>query len=331
MELLKILSECPGVSGDEKAVADIIADMAAFHCSEVFADNMGNLYCFRKGTGTNKKTVMLCSHTDEVGVIVSSVTEDGFLKFRTIGGIDEGVLLAKRVLVGKNKIPGVTGIKAVHLCSGDDMNKKPSVEEMYIDIGVSSREEALKLVSVGDYGVFDTNFEQMGSLIKGKAFDDRLGCYMMVKLLEKEHFHDVWYCFNVQEEIGLRGASVSSRRIKADYAVVLECTTCLDMPDVEKNQISTRVGCGPALTIIDGYGYADQYLRETLADCSENHQYKNVPRGGNDAGAVKLNNIKTAAVSIPARYIHSPLSVVSEKDVENCILMLENFLDKEDL
>lgn len=330
MKLLKILSEAHGVSGDEKHIAEIIADNAKEYCSEIFADNMENLYCFKKGTGENKKTVMLCAHTDEVGIIVSSITDDGFLKFRTVGGIDESVLLAKRVLIGKNKIPGVTGIKPVHLCSEDDMKKKPSAEEMYIDIGVSTKIEALELVSVSDYGTFDTDFEQMGSLIKGKAFDDRLGCYIMLELMKKEHYHDIWFCFNVQEEIGLRGASVTSRRINADCAVVLECTTCLDMPDVKESEISTRVGNGPAITIMDGYGYADKNLREILASCGK-HQYKNVPRGGNDAGAIKLNNIKTAAVSIPARYIHSPVSVVSEEDVKNCILMLENFLNKEDL
>ena len=330
MELLKLLSETGGVSGDESAVAEIIAQVAKIYCSEVFLDNMGNLYCFKKGTGKNKKTIMLCAHTDEVGIIVSSVTEDGFLKFRTVGGIDESVLLAKRVLIGKNKVLGVTGIKPVHLCSEDDMNKKPSVEEMYIDIGVTTKEEALNLVSIGGYGTFDTKFEQLGNLIKGKAFDDRLGCYILAKIMEKDCYHDVWYCFNVQEELGLRGASVSSRRIMADYGIVLECTTCLDMPDVKESEISTRAGKGPALTIIDGYGYADKDLRDILADCGV-HQYKNVPKGGNDAGAIKLNNIKVAAVSIPARYIHSPVSVSSEKDVENCILLLENFLDKEDL
>ena len=323
MELLKILSEAHGVSGDEKHIAEIIADIAKKYCSEIFLDNMDNLYCFKKGTGESKKTIMLCAHTDEVGIIISSITDDGFLKFRTVGGVDEGILLAKRVL-------GITGIKPVHLCSEEDMKKKPSTEEMYIDIGVSTKQEALELVSVGDYGTFDTDFEQLGSLLKGKAFDDRLGCYMMLKLMEKDFYHDVWYCFNVQEEIGLRGASVSSRRINADYGVVLECTTCLDMPQVKESKISARAGAGPAITIVDGYGYMDKDLREILASCGK-HQYKNVPQGGNDAGAIKLGNTKVAAVSIPARYIHSPLSVVSEDDVKNCILMLENFLDKEDL
>ncbi len=330
MELLKILSETNGVSGDEGYIAEIISDIAKKYCSEVFLDNMDNLYCLKKGTSESKKTIMLCAHTDEVGIIISSITDEGFLKFRTVGGIDESILLAKRVLIGKNKVLGVTGIKPVHLCSEDDMKKKPSAEEMYIDIGVDTKEEALKLVSVGDYGTFDTDFEQLGALLKGKAFDDRLGCYIMLKLMEKDFYHDIWYCFNVQEEIGLRGASVSSRRIKADYGVVLECTTCLDMPQVKESEISTRVRKGPALTIVDGYGYTDKDLREILASCGK-HQYKNVPRGGNDAGALKLNNIKVAAVSIPARYIHSPLSVVSGEDVKNCILMLENFLDKEDL
>lgn len=329
MELLKLLTEVSGASGDEGAVCDIIADKAKKYCSEVFLDNMGNLYCFKTGTGKNKKTIMLCAHTDEVGIIVSSITDDGFLKFRTVGGIDESILLAKRVLVGQNKVLGVTGIKPVHLCSDDDLSKKPSAEDMYIDIGVNTKAEAEKLVSIGDYGTFDTQFEALGNLLKGKAFDDRLGCYMMLKAMEKPSYHDVWYCFNVQEEIGLRGASVSSRRIDADMAVVLECTTCLDMPDVKESKISTRVGNGPAITIVDGYGYADSNLRQILASCGK-FQYKNVPAGGNDAGAVKLNGIVTAAVSIPARYIHSPLSVVSEQDVNDCILMLEKFLNKED-
>lgn len=331
MELLKFLSEAHGVSGDELTIAEKIADIAKLHCSEVFIDNMKNLYCFKKGTGENKKTIMLCAHTDEVGIIISSITEDGFLKFRTVGGIDEGILLAKRVLIGKNKVLGVTGLKPVHLCSEDDLKKKPTAEEMYIDIGVSSKEEALEFVSIGDYGTFDTDFEQMGSLLKGKAFDDRLGCYMLARLMEQECYNDVWYVFNVQEEIGLRGASVTSRRIDADYGVVIECTTCLDMPGIKESEVSTRVGNGPALTIVDGYGYADTDLREILASCGVKNQYKNMPKGGNDAGALKLNSIKTAAVSIPARYIHSPLSVVSEEDVKDCILLLKNFLDKEDL
>lgn len=329
MELLKLLSEVHGASGDEGAVCEIISDVAKKYCSEIFLDNMGNLYCHKEGSGKAKKTIMLCAHTDEVGIIVSSITDDGFLKFRTVGGIDTSVLIAKRVLIGENKILGITGIKPVHLCSDDELNKKPTEEEMYIDIGVSTRAEAEELVQIGDYGTFDTDFEPLGNLLKGKAFDDRLGCYMMLKVMEKPSYHDVWYCFNVQEEIGLRGASVTSRRVDADMAVVLECTTCLDMPDVKENKISTRAGNGPALTIVDGYGYADSTLRESLASCGK-FQYKNVPAGGNDAGAVKLNNIKTAAVSIPARYIHSPVSVVSEDDVKNCILMLENFLNKED-
>lgn len=329
MELLKWLSENPGASGDENLISDFIADKVKKNCDEMFKDNMGNLYCFKKGT-SGKKTVLLASHTDEVGLIISSVTDDGFLKFRIVGGIDESVLLAKRVLIGKNKVLGVTGIKAVHLLSAEEREKKISYTDMYIDIGVNSKEDALKLVNVGDYATFDTKFEQMGNLLKGKAFDDRLGCRILMTVMEKEHKNNVWYCFTVQEEIGLRGAAVISRKLKADSAVVLDCTTCIDFPGVDKEKTSTMVGKGPAITIVDKATYADVGLRKQLEMSADNFQYKNVAMGGNDAGAIHLNNIKTAAVSIPTRYIHSPVSAVSEQDVNECIKLFNNFLDLEE-
>ncbi len=330
MEFLKQLSEEFGTAGDETLISDMIADIAKEYCSKIFKDNMGNLYCFKEGVGENKKTVMLSSHTDEVGFIISSVTDDGFLKFRTVGGIDENVMLAKRVRIGKNRVLGVTGVKAVHLSTPEEREKRISAADMYIDIGAKTKEDALSLINIGDYAVFDTKFEEMGDLLKGKAFDDRLGCCILCEIMKKRHKNDVWYCFTVQEEIGLRGAAVSSRRIKADAAVVVECTTCLDMPGADKNKCSTKVGDGPALTIVDRTTYANRDLRKALADCGGNFQYKNVALGGNDAGAIHLNDIKTAAVSIPARYIHSPVSVVSESDVRECIKMLDNFLNKEE-
>lgn len=330
MELLKWLSESAGASGDENKISDFIAGQVKEFCDKMFKDNMGNLYCFKQGTDKNAKTVLLTAHTDEVGIIVSSVTDDGFLKFRTIGGIDESVLLTKRVRIGENKVLGVTGIKAVHLLTAEEREKKIACSDMYIDIGVQNKEEALKLVKIGDYGAFDTCFENMGSLLKGKAFDDRLGCFILINILKKTHKNSVWYCFTVQEEIGLRGSAVVSRRIDADAAVVVECTTCLDLPGVDKDKASTFVGKGPALTIVDSSTYADVTIRNKLKESADKFQYKNMGAGGNDAGAIHLNNIKTAAVSIPARYIHSPVCVVDKNDVEQCIKMLDNFLNTEE-
>ena len=330
MELLKWLSESAGASGDENKISDFIAGEVTRYCDKVFKDNMGNLYCFKQGTAENTKTIMLAAHTDEVGLIISSVTDDGFLKFRTVGGIDESVLLAKRVRIGENKMLGVTGVKAVHLSTTEEREKKISCADMYIDIGATNKQEALKLVKIGDYATFDTEFEKIGSLLKGKAFDDRLGCFILINLLKKAHKNSVWYCFTVQEELGLRGAAVVSRRIKADAAVAVECTTCLDLPGVDKDKTSTVVGLGPALTIVDGATYTNTLIRTKLKEAADKFQYKNLAAGGNDAGAIHLNNIKTAAVSIPARYIHSPVCVVDEADVEECIKMLDKFLDTEE-
>ncbi len=329
MELLKWLSESPGVSGDENLISDFIADKVYGLCDEMFKDNMGNLYCFKKGT-SGKHTILLAAHMDEVGLIISSVTDDGFLKFRIVGGIDESVLLAKRVRIGKNKVLGVTGIKAVHLSSKEEIEKKVSYTDMYIDIGVKNKDEALKLVNVGDYAVFDTDYEKMGRLLKGKALDDRLGCRILMTLMEKSHKSNVWFCFTVQEELGLRGAAVISRRLKADKAVVIDCTTCIDFPGIDKEKTSTKIGEGPAITIVDGATYPNISLRKELEQSADKFQYKNVNAGGNDAGAIHLNNIKTAAVSIPTRYIHSPVSAADWSDAEECIKMFDNFLNTEE-
>ena len=221
---------------------------------------------------------------------------------------------------------GVTGIKAVHLVPKDERDKKIKTQDMYIDIGVFCKEDAEKLVKVGDYGTFDTSFGRIGKLIKGKAFDNRIGCAILLHAMKETYPVNVCFCFTVQEETGLRGASVASKNIKADMCIVIENTTCLDMPSTPDEKVSTRVGDGPALTIVDGASYPDKNLRCALADCMEKVQYKNVKAGGNDAGAISLNNIKTAAVSIPSRYIHSPVSVASYDDIKICADGIVKFL-----
>ena len=321
------LSEANGASGYEKNVSDIIISEAKKYADTVTKDTMGNIYAFKKGTDS-QKTVMLSAHIDEVGMIISSVTEDGYLKFRIVGGINENVLVGKRVTVGKNNVKGVTGIKAVHLMTKEERNEKPSYEKMYIDIGVSSREEALKLVNVGDYAHFDTKAENFGNgYKKAKAFDDRCGCFIILELLKKNYKNDVYFCFVVQEEIGVRGGTVASRRLKPDVAITVECTTCLDLPGVEEKDVSTKTGDGVALAIADSSSYYDAKLNNELFECGEKVQFKRVGVGGTDGRAFQFNNIKATAVAVPARYIHSPVSVIHDDDIKNAIIMLENYLE----
>ncbi len=328
VNLLKQLSCLPAVSGNEGQVFSYICNYAQQFSTEIKTDSMNNLYVFREGFGTNKKTVMLCAHMDEVGFIVSSITEDGYIKFRIVGGIDTSVLLARKVLIGNNSVKGVIGIKAVHLSEKEERNKKVSQEDMYIDIGTDSFREAKSLVNIGDYISFDTEADDLGNLIKGKAFDDRAGCFILSKLMEKQYYDDIVYCFTVQEETGLRGSSVAAFNINADCCFVIEATTCLDFPEVGIDKKVTEIGKGPAVSIVDRTTYADKSLAEKFTANCDKFQYKQLASGGNDAGAVHLKGIKTASVSIPARYIHSPVSVVSYNDIEICINSFDRMLTK---
>ncbi len=321
------LSEANGASGYEKELSDIIISEAKKYADTVTRDTMGNVYAFKKGTDS-QKTVMISAHLDEVGLIISSVTDDGYLKFRIVGGINENVLVGKKVTIGKNKVKGVTGIKAVHLMTKEERNEKPSYENMYIDIGVSSKEDALKLVNVGDYAHFDTKAQNFGNgYKKGKAFDDRCGCFIILELLKKNYKNDAYFCFVVQEEIGVRGGTVASRRVQPDVAITVECTTCLDLPGIEEKDVATRTGEGVTLAIADSSTYYDTELNNQLLQCGEKVQFKRVGLGGTDGRAFQLNNIKATAVAVPARYIHSPVSVIHDDDIKNAIIMLENYLE----
>ena len=327
--LLKLCEEI-GASGFEGQVSEIIINEAKKYADKLTKDSFGNIYAFKKGTDS-EKTVMISAHLDEVGFIISSITDDGYLKFRIVGGINENVLVGKRVTVGKNKVKGVTGIKAVHLMNKDERKEKPSYENMYIDIGVSSKEEALKLVNIGDYAHFDTKSANFGkNCIKAKALDDRCGCFIVLELLKKRYRNDVYFCFVVQEEIGVRGATVASRKVSPDEAITIECTTCLDLPAVEEFNKSTSVGDGAALAIADNGTYYNRELVQSIFDVAEKAQFKKVGVGGTDGRAFQFNNIKAAAIAVPARYIHSPVSVISMDDVNATLKTLENYLEVTD-
>lgn len=329
-DLLYSLCNMDGASGDEDAVSKFIAENINDFSDELYKDSVGNIYALKKGFGSNKKTVMLCAHTDEVGLIISSVTDDGYLNFRTIGGIDSGVLLAKRVRIGKNKVPGVIGRKAIHLMNKDEREKRIQIRDMYIDIGVSSKEEALKIVNPGDYANFVTESEKIGNAFKAKSIDDRAGCFALIEIIKEKYYDDVWFCFTVQEEVGLRGATIAARRIKPDICIVLESTTCLDMPDTPYDKVSTRLGDGVAITIADRSTFPNVSLREELKEASPKCQFKNAYAGGNDAGTVHIRNIRTEALSVPARYIHSPVSIIDLKDLESLITTVKMYLVREE-
>lgn len=329
--MLKKLTETFGVSGYEMPVADVIYNEIKAFCTDAAFDNMGNLKVFKKSKKENAKKILLSAHMDEVGLIVTHITEEGYLKFAAVGGIEPQVLVAQRIEVNGHK--GVISLKAVHLTTAEERKKKLSRDMLYIDIGAKDRSEAQSIVRCGDYCVFDSEYVEFGNQIKAKALDDRVGCAVMIDILKNEWNVDLYCNFTVQEEVGLRGARVASRGINPDFAVVIEGTTCNDLTGVEPHLRVTKSGGGPAISVLDSASRGNDELIELLQKSAEVHnipyQFKASTAGGNDAGAICITDggIKTASVSVPCRYIHSPVCVMNKSDFENCGRLIKAFLE----
>ena len=315
-ELLKALCALNGVSGDEKAVRDFIAAQAAPYADDMRTDALGNLIVFKKGKKATGNRLLLAAHMDEVGLIVTRATEDGFLRFDFVGGVDRRVALGKPVVLGPDKIPGVIGMKAIHMLSREDMKKVPKTESLYIDIGASSKEEAESMAEPGTYGAFACEGEPLGSnFFKAKAIDDRVGCAVMLKLLQEELPLDVTFAFTAQE-----------------VALVLETTTAADSPAVEEHRKVCAPGKGPVISYMDGGTIYDRGLFEDLRRLAEDNgipwQTKEYLAGGNDARTIQRTKagVRVAAVSAAVRYLHAPASVGSFADFENMLKLTRLFL-----
>ncbi len=324
LNTLKILCSLPGVSGWEDEVRDYILQRAMDHADQVETDAMGNLYVFKKGALTPEKPVMVCAHMDEVGLIVTGVGDDGFLRFDFVGGVDRRVVLGKRVFVGPDAVPGVIGLKPRHLCTDEEMdNSVPALDTLYVDIGAESGEEARKLVRPGDRGVFDPYIREFGNgYLKAKALDDRVGCAAMLKVLEQELPLDTWFVFSVQEEVGSRGAGVAAERIRPGHAVILEGTTAADVGGVSKGQEVCFLGKGVVIPFMDRGTIAPRdFWERVTAIAAENGipwQVKEKIAGGTDASAIQRRGTgaKVVTISAPLRNIHSPASVGKISDIE---------------
>lgn len=334
--LLKELTELHGVSGNEDEVRNFIQEKIKGYATDIKIDSIGNILAFKKGRKSRHR-VMLCAHMDEVGFMATGYGDNGTIKFRPVGGIDDRILLSKRVVIGDKKIKGVIGYRPVHLQEKDERKNVVKYKQLYIDIGAGSKDEAKKLVSEGDFISFDSEYASFGSgLAKAKSLDDRLGCAVLIEILKRKYDHDLYTCFTVQEEVGLRGAKVAAYSIKPDVAVILEGTTCSDVPGVEKQDYSTRLGEGAALTIMDRTSYSNKYLVEYLHSLAVRNsikvQYKQTITGGNDAGAIhtSVGGIPAAIISVPCRYIHSPVSVASIRDYESCRDLTGAFMEELD-
>ncbi|MBT1248602.1 MULTISPECIES: M42 family metallopeptidase [unclassified Thermosipho (in: thermotogales)] len=327
---LKELSEINGVSGNEHKVREFIIDKIKDKVDKFWVDNLGNLIALKKGNGKTK--VVLDAHMDEVGFMITNINEDGTLSFMPVGGIDPRVAIGKKVIIN-DEIIGVIGFKAIHL--QDNPLKTPEFSQLRIDAGFSSKKEAEKKVKIGDYASFTTKYKEINNFATGKAFDDRGGCSILIDLIEDniKSEYDLYFVFSVQEETGLRGAAVVVEQIKPDFAIAIETTTAGDNPELDKELWATHIGDGPALTFMHSGYVIDKRLFETLVNTAKENnipfQYKRRTAGGTNAAryARSAYGVPAAVISIPSRYIHSPLIVIDLNDYKNTYLLLKTFLE----
>lgn len=333
-KLLEKLCTVEGISGDEGSVREIIINEIKPFADEIKTDNLGNIIAFKKGKNRAKAKLMLSAHMDEVGFMVTDITSDGYLKFDEVGGLDRRVVLGKTVTVGKNKVNGVIGVKPIHLSKSDERTAVPKYGEMYIDIGATSKVDALSVVSYGESVNFNSIYENNGYTIKSKAIDDRFGCLALIELIKSELEYDMHFVFAVQEEVGLRGAKVAAYSVDPEFAIVVETTTAADIAGVEETRQVCNLGDGAVISVMDRRTIYDKRMSEMAFECAEETgakaQYKRAVAGGNDSGVIHQSRggVKTLAISLPCRYLHSSVTVANVSDCDDIIKIVSALANK---
>ncbi|NWF71006.1 MAG: M42 family metallopeptidase [Chloroflexi bacterium] len=338
--ILKDLSEAVGVSGKEDAVREVVLNAIESHAASIRIDALGSVTALKKGTGAQPLRVMVAAHMDEIGFIVTGVDSDGLIRFSAIGGVDDRILPGLRLRVGADLLPGVVVWTPIHQNRDQNVVK---LSALRIDIGASSKDEVNGKVKPGEHIVFDSKYAELSpKIVRGKAFDDRAGCSLLVDVLQAgAYVNDVLAAFTVQEEIGLRGAQVAAQALKPDVAFVLEGTTAHDLPnplaDPDEDDApnpTTRLGHGPALTFMDRSMITDPRLVRFLRALAEKHgipyQFKTQLGGGTDAGSIHtaLGGVPAAVISLPCRYIHSPAALLNLDDYQNALKLIQAALNE---
>lgn len=310
-----------GTSGREENVREYIINHIGSHPYSV--DALGNLIVNVQGEMRAKNKVAVFAHMDEVGFIATYVTESGLIKFTTVGGILPAVMSGRKV-VFENGCHGVIGAKPVHLSSESEKNTYLGSENLYINIGAASKEEALNAISLGDTAVFEPDFLDLGEKIVSKALDDRVGCAIMLKMIEKGMKYDTVFIFSVQEEVGCRGAGCAANAVKPDFSVVLESTTAADVANVPEEKQVCRQGRGAVISFMDNSTLYDKEIFNKCLELGKANdiavQVKSAVAGGNDSGSIHKSGVgvRAAAISGPCRYIHSQSNLLQKSDISAC-------------
>jgi putative aminopeptidase FrvX len=339
---LKELAAIPGSPGREHHIVKRIVELIKPYADHVEIDHMGNIYAVLEGQKSGP-TIMVSSHSDEIGCMVSAIDEKGFLRMERTGGMLESLLVARKVHV--NGHFGVVGVKAGHLQTAEEKTKIPKMENLYVDVGAKSREEVLAMgINIGDSVTYISDLERFSNqdLICGKAIDNRSCCVLLIELFKKLQDKDfsgtLVGVIAVQEEVGLRGATIASYKINPEYAIVLDTIACTDTPD--GNHYPIGIGKGPVLPLLSGGGARGnimaQQMKELIISFANqlniSYQLSVMPNGTSDLSAVHLvkEGILAGALTFPRRYSHSPVEVADLSDFENGFLILEEMIRNSD-
>ena len=326
LKLLEKLCNAMSVSGDEGEVRRIVLEEVKPYADEVKVDALGSVLVTKKSTSKKPLRVLLDAHMDEVGFMIVRDDGDGFYQFQTVGGIDERHLVGKQVVVGKDHTIGVIGAKPIHLTTGDERKHTIDVDSMRIDLGTDGKAKA------GDRATFATKFKRVGPSIMSKSIDDRIGVATLIELLKKAPKNiELCLSFSVQEEIGLRGATVAGYYFNPDVAIAVDSTPSRDLPDYDGREnylYNTKLGLGPAIYMANSSTIDDprlvKFLEETAIKNKIPYQLRQPGGGGTNAGAIQQARagVPVVSVSVPHRYTHSPISISRVDDWKNTLNLL---------
>lgn len=337
LKLLRELSNAFGPSGDEEEPRELLKKELEKCADETRVDKLGNIFFVHHGKKSCPR-VMLSAHMDEVGFIITFVENEGFLRFEPLGGITNNLLPGQRILLRTDKgcVKGIVGTKPPHIISPDELNKVVPVEDLFIDVGAESLEAARKKgVDVGVLGVFDVEFAELGGgYVRGKALDDRAGCTVLVHVFKslKDSPYNVVAVGSVQEELGMRGARTAAWQVDPDYALALEGTFAADVPGTRPDRTSAKLRGGPVITMLDRTVFTHPTVLKALVKGAREKripfQFKKVPTGGTDAGAIHLTKagVPSGTVAVPCRYIHGPAAVMHVDDLKNTVAIVREFV-----
>ncbi len=332
--LLARICEAPGAPGFEKQIRELVLKELKGLADQVKVDNMGNVVALKKGRSAKKKS-MAAAHMDEIGFIVTHIDDDGFVRFNPLGGFDPKTLTSQRVIIhGKKDLIGVMGCKPVHIMTAEEREKNMKLSDYFIDLGMAKK-EVEKLVKVGDSITRRNELLELGDCVNVKSLDNRVSVFILLETLRsikksrRKPAYDFYAVFTVQEEVGLRGANVSTLQVQPDFGFGLDTTIAFDTPGSKPEERCTSLGQGAGIKLMDSSAICDYrmvaYMKKTAEAKKIKWQPEILAGGGTDtAGLQRMTpgGSIAGAISIPTRHIHQSIEMSDKKDIEACIKLL---------